>query len=142
LLRRLTAIRQGHKLRMGPLATCNRRSMMGLSAAFLGAGVAFSVARGRRRSERQAAAIGRLRTLPSEFFLSGPGAPSFTSTDTVLINRSPEQGFALHDLRRGGPDRRRLLSGAGKDATISAHGTGWPSSSSRRHFPMISSSCG
>jgi hypothetical protein len=122
VLRRLTSIRQGHKLAMPVAASCNRRSLLALSAALMvaGGGVAFVNRRVRPRRPRLAA--GRLDPLPRALLFERAWRASFTNTDVGLavVNRSPGPGFELVDLKQ---KTRHLLSEGGRDATISPDGS-------------------
>jgi tRNA A-37 threonylcarbamoyl transferase component Bud32 len=123
VLRRLTAIRQGHKLAMPISASCNRRSLLALSASmvFAGGGVAFVR---RRKTKRQAPPVAapRIDLLPRQLFLERAWRASFTNTGLGLavVNRSPGTGFELVDLKQ---KTRHVLSEKGKDATISPDGS-------------------
>ncbi len=110
VLRRLAAIRQGHKLAMPISASCNRRSLLALSASmiFAGGGVAFV----RRRKQKRRAppvAAGRLDPLARALLFERAWRASFTnmSVGLAVVNRSPGTGFELVDLKR---KTRHLLS--------------------------------
>jgi hypothetical protein len=122
VLRRLTSIRQGHKLPLMVAPSCNRRSWLALSAALMvsGGGVAFVSKNKRRRTAP--VSPGRIDPLPRALFLERAWRASFADAGTGLavVNRSPGDGFELENLRN---HSRHVLSEGGRDATISPDGS-------------------